>query len=164
MNSILSGSANMIIIIVMACMIVLFAMIIDLISGINKAKQRGEVRSSYGLSRTLSKFIMYEGGMLIAAGVDLLIHFSKLYLLLHLDVIYGLPVVTCLVGIFLLIVEFLSVREKADDKTRTEISRAEQIAMKVFNKEELVQALTQAIINSRRDDFPPPPPQNEGGH
>lgn len=162
MNSILSGSSNMIIIIVMACMIVLFAMIIDLISGINKAKQRGEVRSSYGLSRTLSKFIMYEGGMLIAAGVDLLIHFSKLYLLLHLDVIYGLPVVTCLVGIFLLIVEFLSVREKADDKTRTEISRAEQIAMKVFNKEELVQALTQAIINSRRDDFPPP--QNEGGH
>ena len=77
MKSIMCGAENMFLIIVVACVIVFVAMIIDLASGLNKAKQRGEVRSSYGLSRSLSKFIMYEGGMLIAAGVDLLMHLAS---------------------------------------------------------------------------------------
>ena len=49
----------------MACLIVLVAMIIDLCAGLRKAKLRGEYRSSRGLKLTLSKFIMYEGGMII---------------------------------------------------------------------------------------------------
>lgn len=152
MKSIMFGAENMFLIIVVACVIVFVAMIIDLASGLNKAKQRGEVRSSYGLSRSLSKFIMYEGGMLIAAGVDLLIHFSKLLIILHLNVLYGIPVITCILGIFLLIVEGLSVREKADDKTKTEISRVEQLAAKMINKDELVSAFTQALIDTRQKE------------
>ena len=152
MKSIMCGAENMFLIIVVACVIVFVAMIIDLASGLNKAKQRGEVRSSYGLSRSLSKFIMYEGGMLIAAGVDLLMHFSKLLIILHLNVLYGIPVITCILGIFLLIVEGLSVREKADDKTKTEISRVEQLAAKMINKDELVSAFTQALIETRQKD------------
>ena len=152
MKSIMCGAENMFLIIVVACVIVFVAMIIDLASGLNKAKQRGEVRSSYGLSRSLSKFIMYEGGMLIAAGVDLLMHFSKLLIILHLNVLYGIPVITCILGIFLLIVEGLSVREKADDKTKTEISRVEQLAAKMINKDELVSAFTQALIDARQNE------------
>lgn len=152
MKSIMFGAENMFLIIVVACVIVFVAMIIDLASGLNKAKQRGEVRSSYGLSRSLSKFIMYEGGMLIAAGVDLLMHFSKLLIILHLNVLYGIPVITCILGIFLLIVEGLSVREKADDKTKTEISRVEQLAAKMINKDELVSAFTQALIDTRQKE------------
>ena len=152
MKSIMCGAENMFLIIVVACVIVFVAMIIDLASGLNKAKQRGEVRNSYGLSRSLSKFIMYEGGMLIAAGVDLLMHFSKLLIILHLNVLYGIPVITCILGIFLLIVEGLSVREKADDKTKTEISRVEQLAAKMINKDELVSAFTQALIDARQKE------------
>ncbi len=152
MKSIMFGAENMFLIIVVACVIVFVAMIIDLASGLNKAKQRGEVRSSYGLSRSLSKFIMYEGGMLIAAGVDLLMHFSKLLIILHLNELYGIPVITCILGIFLLIVEGLSVREKADDKTKTEISRVEQLAAKMINKDELVSAFTQALIDTRQKE------------
>ena len=152
MKNLMCGADNMFLIIVVACIIVFIAMVIDLASGLNKAKQRGEVRSSYGLSRSLSKFIMYEGGMLIAAGVDLLMHFSKLLIILHLNVLYGIPVITCILGIFLLIVEGLSVREKADDKTKTEISRVEQLAAKMINKDELVSAFTQALIETRQKD------------
>lgn len=152
MKNLMCGADNMFLIIVVACIIVFVAMVIDLASGLNKAKQRGEVRSSYGLSRSLSKFIMYEGGMLIAAGVDLLMHFSKLLIILHLNVLYGIPVITCILGIFLLIVEGLSVKEKADDKTKTEISRVEQLAAKMINKDELVSAFTQAIIETRQKD------------
>lgn len=141
---------SMVIIIVVACLIVLVAMSIDLGAGLYKAKQRKEIRSSWGLKRTVSKFIMYEGGMLIAAGIDLLIHFCKLFLLLHFDILYGLPVITCLTGIYLLVIEYMSMREKADEKMRTEMSRVEAMAAKMVKKEDLVEALTQAIINSRK--------------
>lgn len=145
MNEIFIGTGPMISIVVAACIVVFLAMIIDLGSGLMKAKQRHEIRSSWGLKRTLNKFIMYEGGMLIAAGVDLLIHFSHLLQLFHLDLIYGIPVITCLLGIFLLLVEFLSVREKADEKTKTEIARAAEAASKLISADDLAEAIAKAI-------------------
>lgn len=132
-------------IVVLSMVVVLFAMIIDLISGLMKAKQRHEVRSSYGLKRTLNKFIMYEGGMLIAAGVDLLIHLSHLLELFHLEVIHGIPVVTLLLGIYLLVVEGISVREKADQKIRGEMQKANEIMSKMISREELVELLTDVV-------------------
>lgn len=145
MGNIFIGTESMISIVVAACIVVFMAMIIDLGSGLMKAKQRHEIRSSWGLKRTLNKFIMYEGGMLIAAGVDLLIHFSHLLQLFHLDLIYGIPVITCLLGIFLLLVEFLSVREKADEKTKTEIARAAEAASKLISADDLAEAIAKAI-------------------
>lgn len=150
MTEVLTGTGYMLVIIVLACLIVLGAMIIDLGSGLYKAKQRNEIRSSWGLKRTLSKFIMYEGGMMIAAGVDILIHLSRLFVLFHLDAVQGVPLITCLVGIFLLVVEFLSVRERADEKTKTEMSRVAELAAKMVDKEELVEALTKAIVNANK--------------
>lgn len=137
-------------IVVLSMVVVLFAMIIDLISGLMKAKQRNEVRSSYGLKRTLNKFIMYEGGMLIAAGVDLLIHLSHLQELFHLEVIHGIPVVTLLLGIYLLIVEGISVRENADQKIRGEMQKANEIMSKMISREELVELLADVV--KRRDE------------
>lgn len=145
MGNIFIGTESMINIVVAACIVVFLAMIIDLGSGLMKAKQRHEIRSSWGLKRTLNKFIMYEGGMLIAAGVDLLIHFSHLLQLFHLDLIYGIPVITCLLGIFLLLVEFLSVREKADEKTKTEIARAADAASRLISVDDLAEAIAKAI-------------------
>ena len=149
-NEIFVGIERMLVIVGMACMIVFVAMCIDLVSGLHKAKQRKEIRSSFGLKRSLGKFIMYQGGMLIACGVDMLLHFCNLLKVLHLDVIYGIPIITCLLGIFLLTVEFLSVREKADDKTKTEIARVEKLASQMVNKSELVEALTEAITNANK--------------
>ncbi len=145
---IFSGAEEMLSVVVMACFVVLCAMVIDLISGLAKAKQRGEIRSSWGLKRSLNKFIMYEGGMLIAAGIDVLMHASHIYQLVRLEAIYGIPIITCLLGVFLLVVEFFSVREKADEKTRTEMSRVAELAEKMVHKDELVDALTKAIINA----------------
>lgn len=151
MNELFVDTGNMISIVVIACLIVLGAMIIDLVSGLQKARQRGEFRSSWGLKRTLTKFITYEGGMLIAAGVDLLMHFCHIMELFHLSTLAGVPIVTCMLGIFLLVVEFISVKEKADQKTRTEFARVGEIAANMVNKDELVEALTKAIIESRKE-------------
>ena len=151
MTDLFTNNCNMISIVVIACLIVLGAMIIDLISGLQKARQRGEFRSSWGLKRTLTKFITYEGGMLIAAGVDLLIHFCHIMELFHLSTLAGVPIVTCMLGIFLLVVEFISVKEKADQKTKTEFARVGDIATNMFNKDELVEALVKAIVESRKE-------------
>ena len=146
-NEMLDAAGRMFSVIVLACLIVLAAMVIDLCSGLYKAKQRGEIRSSWGLKRSLSKLIMYDGGMLIAAGVDALLQLSHLLKLFGLSILEGIPFVTCLLGVFLLVVEFLSVREKADEKTRTEMSRVEALAAKFITKEELVQVLTEVLRN-----------------
>lgn len=130
---------------VMACIIVLVAMLVDLASGLHKAKIRGEIRSSWGLKRSLTKFIMYEGGMLIAFGVDLLIYFSKLFELFHLNVIVGVPVVTCLIGIFLLVVEFMSIREKSDKKTKKDFSEAGELITKLLESKTFKDAFIQAV-------------------
>ena len=135
---------------IMASLIVLFAMIIDLFSGLRKAKIRGDLRSSEALMRTLTKFITYEGGMGIALGVDMLIHFSKLPQLFGLDVIYGVPIVTCLVGVFLLVVEFLSVREKADQKTKKQMNDAAKLLNDMLQNDNLREVFRVAIEQEAR--------------
>ena len=150
-EDIFTNIGGMLGLVVIACLVVFIAMGIDLASGLHKAKLRGEVKSSWGLKRSLSKFIMYEGGMLIAAGIDLLIQLSNILQLFNIEQLYGIPFVTCILGIFLLIVEFLSVREKADQKTRTELSRVEMVASKLVTKEDLVHILTEVLKHKEED-------------
>ena len=108
----------MFVIVVIGCFIVLAAMGIDLFFGISKAKIRGEKTSSRELRRSLNKFIMYEGGMLIASGIDLLVHFSHMFILFNLPSLQGIPVVTCILGILLLTVNYLDACcfQKSDKK------------------------------------------------
>lgn len=140
-----NGAENMLTIVVVAMMVVFFAMMLDLASGLYKAKLRGEIRSSWGLKRTLSKFIAYEGGMLIAAGVDLLMHLSQLVHLFGLETISGVPVITCLVGVFLLVVEFVSIREKADKKTKKEMSDAAELLSKMLSNDNFKEVFRVAL-------------------
>lgn len=142
---ILNGIGNMIIIAIMAMLIVFFAMMIDLASGLRKAKIRGELRSSQALKRSITKFITYEGSMIIALGVDMLIHMSRLSQMFGLDIVYGVPVITCLVGVFLLAVEFMSVREKADQKTKKEMSDAAALLSRMLENDNLKEVFRVAL-------------------
>ena len=60
-TNVFHGLGGMVIVAVMAMLVVLFAMSVDLVSGIRKAKLRGEMRTSTALKRTLTKFISYQG-------------------------------------------------------------------------------------------------------
>lgn len=145
----LRSITSMLSVIAVVMVIVLLAMVVDLLSGINKARQNGKMRTSWGLKRTVSKFIMYEGGLLIAAGVDVLMHASHLYDLLHLDAIRGVPFVTCLVGAFLCVVEFMSVHESADVKTKKEWADTARLIGQVVEKDALVDVIKDAIKASK---------------
>lgn len=150
MNDLLTGTKPMIMIAAIAIIIVFIAMMIDFASGLYKAYLRGDAHKSEAMKRTGFKFCLYIGSMMIATGVDLLIHFSKLYLWFGFaELVYGLPIVTLLLGIFWCVVEFLSVREKADEKIHSDISRAEKLAKQVLSKEEWIEILAEAIGRSR---------------
>lgn len=126
-------------------LIVFLAMMVDLASGLYKAKLRGDARKSEALKRSGYKFCLYEGSMLIATGVDLMIYMSKMFVLFGLNIIVGVPIITIMLGIFWCLVEFLSVREKADSKMHSTISKAEKIAQQVFSKEEWTDILSEAF-------------------
>ena len=149
-TNVFNGLGGMVIVAVMAMLVVLFAMSVDLVSGIRKAKLRGEMRTSTALKRTLTKFISYQGGMIIALGVDLLIHMSQLLHLFGLTAIYGVPVVTCLVGVFLLVVEFISVREKYDAKTKKEMQEAASFIAKLVENDNMREALKAALEQTEK--------------
>lgn len=126
---------------VVVMLMVLAAMIIDLIAGLYKAKQRGDLRTSEALRRTLTKFISYEGGLMIATMADLFIHFCKFYPLIGINMLIGVPVVSLLVGLFLLVVEFMSVREKADAKTKNQQAKAAEILAGLISKEDVLELI-----------------------
>ncbi len=145
MGEMFNGTETMMMIAVIAQLMVFVSMMIDLASGMYKAWYRREKWKSDYLKRTGFKFVLYEGALLIATCVDVLVHFSKLYQWWGWDLVYGLPLVTIGVGIFWCVVEFLSVREKADDKIHSEIARAERLAKQVLSREELVDILAEAM-------------------
>ena len=61
-----------------------------------------------------------------------MIHMGKMYLIFGWDMAWGIPFVTIMMGIFWCVVEFLSVREKADEKIHSDISKAEKLAAQIL--------------------------------
>lgn len=132
MTEVLTTARNMFLTDSIIAVIVFLAMMVDLAAGLYKAKIRGDARRSEALKRTGYKFLIYEGGVLIASCVDLMIHMGKMYLILGWNMAWGVPFVTILMGIFWCVVEFLSVREKADEKIHSDISKAEKLAAQLL--------------------------------
>lgn len=128
MIEILIGVKGMSVCIAFVAIIVFIAMMVDLGAGLYKAFLRGDARRSEALKRTGYKFCLYEGSILIAAGVDLMIHMAKLPMWFEWELIYQVPLITIALGIFWCVVEFLSVREKADEKTHSDMAKALKLA------------------------------------
>jgi len=131
--------------------IVFLAMMVDLAAGLYKAHLRGDARRSEALKRTGYKFLIYEGGILIASMVDLMIHMGKMYIIMGWDIAWGVPFVTILMGIFWCVVEFLSVREKADEKIHSDISKAERLAAQLLKIVEAVRKGEQPDLEEVKD-------------
>lgn len=121
---ILNGLPIMYLIVVASMVVVFFAMCMDAVFGWRKAKERNEARTSYLFSRSINKFLLYEGSMFIAGGIDTLIHFA--WVQFTASTHYA-PVVSILIGVTLCIVEIWSMREKADEKTRKNLNHAIQV-------------------------------------
>ena len=97
-------------------LIVFVAMMIDLAAGLHKAKVAGVMRTSEALRRTATKFCRYEGSVSLGLLIDILMAMSRLFTAFGLSVFDEVPLFCILIGMFLCVVEFLSIRETTDVK------------------------------------------------
>lgn len=126
------------------CMIVVMvAMAMDLIYGWRKATLRGEAHTSYAFSRTITKFLLYEGALTITCGMDTLVHF--VWDMFVPSILYCVPCVSIIISMVLCSVEIWSMRENADDKTKRGVSNVIELAEKHLNKEQITEMLAEAI-------------------
>lgn len=130
------GIMYMLAVVVMVAVIV--AMGVDFVSGWRKATLRGDEKTSYAASRTLTKFLIYEGILLIGVCIDTMIHFVWAMLM---DGSYFVPLMTIAWGIVLCIVEAWSVKEKADRKQRKRIDEAVILLSQILDKETVAELL-----------------------
>lgn len=159
-NPIFNGIGLLLAQVCLAAFIVFVAMGVDLASGLYKAKIRGEVHSSWGLKRSVQKFILYEGAILIAGGIDILFLTSQVTKLLGCEALTGIAIFTCIIAILLCIVEIWSLREKADEKTRKDINRAGELIGSIVERKQIADAIGKAIADAitHKDPTPTPTP------
>ena len=152
---IIKGLPVMYLIVVVAMIAVVVAMCMDAMYGWRKAKERGEARTSYLFSRSINKFALYEGVMFISAMIDTLIHF--VWAQFNTTTIHCVPLASIIVAITLCIVEIWSMREKADEKTRSNVNHAIEVVAKAMQKEQAVEIAKHIIdkaANSGGNDEP----------
>ncbi len=140
---------EMLIIVIFEFFVVLFAMGWDFASGYYKAKIRGEDRNSYGLRRTVSKFILYAGSICIASGIDSISFVCHFWEFVHMSPLMRIPVVTSIIAVFILVTEVRSIWEKADAKQRRQAGKAAELIGSVFNKEMLKNAISEVLISAK---------------
>lgn len=92
---------------------------LDFYSGIGKAKQANEMRSSEGFRRTTKKIKEYYMVMICALIFDCFVSIITYYLPFPLPYI---PIMTLGIGFWHCFVEFKSIQEKADDKYRRKMN------------------------------------------
>lgn len=111
----------------------LFIMILaDLWSGIRKAKQRGEVRSSYGYKKTIDKIARYYNALIALTVIDAMQMGGIWYLTCY----YGwsipiFPAVTLLGALGMSLVEIKSIYEKADEKVKDDYKGVAALAAEI---------------------------------
>lgn len=115
------------------------AMIVDFVSGLRKARERGEATTSKGLKRTAAKATKY---------------FTPYAVLMFIDIISSavvpVPVFSMLWGVYCILCEFLSVREKSWQKA--ELRKAERtMRIIVENKEDVAKMASELIFSDESD-------------
>ena len=147
---IIQGLPVMYLIVVVSMCVVIGAMCMDAMFGWRKAKLRGEARTSYLFSRSITKFALYEGVLFISAGIDTLIHF--VWAQFNSSTVHCVPLASILVAITLCIVEIWSMREKAEEKTRSNFNHAIKVVTDVLQKEQAVEIAKHIIDKAAEND------------
>ena len=142
------GIMYMLAVIVMVAVIV--AMCVDFLSGWRKARLRGDEHTSYAASRSLTKFLIYEGILLIGVCIDTMIHFVWAMLM---DGSYFVPLMTIVWGIILCIVEAWSVKEKADKKQRKRMDDAAAALANILDRETVLEILKARVKEKESADI-----------
>lgn len=115
----------------------LLAMLIDLISGVRKAKSRGEATTSQGFKKTCEKGRKYFGPYIVLICIDLLA-----------CVLIPVPAFSMLWAAYCIFCEFKSVREKSWQKE--ELRKAEKtLSVIIENKDDLAKLVAAVLFEQQ---------------
>lgn len=152
MQTLLEQIQNIAIVFGLAFFMVIVAMGIDLALGLRKAKQRGEYRSSTGLRKTVTKLLIYGGAMVLTFFVDVLLNWSGMLHIFHMNNAVGMPVITCLAALFIIAIELKSIFEKADKKTRNDAANAAAALADILKNKDAAAALEEVLKRVRSEE------------
>lgn len=127
--------------IVSLCMAaMLFAMVVDLIFGVRKAKRNGEATTSTGLKKTCDKARKYFSPFMATVCIDIIAACANLQV----------PIFSMLWAAYCVFCEFISIREKAWQKAEI---RKQERTMKVIleNKEDIAKTLIQLLNQEQKE-------------
>ena len=125
--------------IILACVytLVLVVVFLDLWSGIRKATLRRELRSSYGLRKTVEKLARYFNLLLVLTVIDamqmLAIHQLNAQISFEIPL---MPLLTFCGAIFIGIIECKSIYEKAADKDKGKYQDAARLAKQILGSKD----------------------------
>ncbi len=112
---------------------VLFAVIADLVSGLRKAKMRGEARRSKALRRTVDKLCRYYNALFALSVIDVMQLAAVAYMgLTGVAQLPMLPAFTLLGAICIAIIEVKSIYEKASEKEQAEAEEAARTLLRLI--------------------------------
>lgn len=131
------------------CLLVFVAISVDLVSGWRKATERHEAHTSYALSRTISKVLMYQGVMIVTGCIDVVLSVCHVTQLLHVVLLDNLPVMSGLMCVLLCLVELKSIYEKAEDKSRRRLKETAEILTKILHNGMSADELKKILENSK---------------
>ena len=129
-----------------AAIAVVIAIMLDLASGLRKAKLLGEARSSYAYERTTTKLMRNGSVVLIMAMIDVMLFFGHLWEIIGLNVLSHVPVVTFIASAWMCFVQAVSIREKAEDKAERKSAETLKQLAEVMTTEQL-----QALLSKVQD-------------
>lgn len=122
----------------------IFAMFVDLVFGIQKAKINGEATTSTGLKKTCDKARKYFSPFLVAVCIDLIAACAGV----------SCPVFSMLWTAYCLFCEFVSVREKSWKKA--EIRKQERtVRVMLENKDDIAKMITELLaqrLNEKEEE------------
>lgn len=127
-----------IILIAVCITVTIIAMTIDLVTGIQKAKQRGEATTSTGLKKTATKARKYFTPFFTLCCIDILC-----------SVVCPLPAFSMLWTAYCIFCEFISVREKSWRKE--EIRKAEKTMSIIIENKDDIARLVAELLTAQPD-------------
>lgn len=115
--------------------LVFFVVMLDLVSGLNKAKRRGKLRSSYALRKTVDKLVRYFSMILVITAIDAV----QMLAISQWDISTGhhipvLPFLTFLAAMFVGFIELKSIYENSEEKEQARIEDAADDIVKLLAK------------------------------
>ena len=112
---------------------VMLAVIADLVSGLRKAKMRGEARRSKALRRTVDKLCRYYNALFALSVIDVMQMAAIAYLrVTGTAQLPMLPAFTLLGAICIAIIEVKSIYEKASEKEQAEADEAARTLLRLI--------------------------------